>query len=88
MSQVITNKEINLDQLGHESKIDLNTITEADGTRIINSSADQKTLEKFINDHVANSDWVNPDPKVEPTIQDKLAMVGLSIDDLKAALGI
>ena len=88
MSQVITNKEINLDQLGHESKIDLNTITEADGTRTINSSVDQKTLEKFINEHVANPDWVNPDPKVEPTIQDKLALVGLSLDDLKAALGL
>lgn len=88
MSQVITNKEINLDQLGHESKIDLNTITEADGTRTINSSVDQKTLEKFINDHVANPDWVNPDPKAEPTIQEKLALVGLNLDDLKAALGI
>jgi hypothetical protein len=27
-------------------------------------------------------------PKVEPTISEKLASVGLSIDDLKAALGI
>lgn len=27
-------------------------------------------------------------PKVEPTIDDKLASVGLSISDLKAALGI
>ena len=88
MSQVITTKEINLDQLGFESKIDLNTITEADGTRTIESSATQKTLEKFIDEHVANPDWVNPEPKAEPTIQDKLAMVGLSVDDLKAALGI
>ena len=88
MSQVITNKEINLDQLGHESKIDLNTITEADGTRTINSSVDQKILENFINEHVANPDWVNPEPKAEPTIQDKLALVGLNLDDLKAALGI
>lgn len=27
-------------------------------------------------------------PKVEPTINEKLASVGLSIDDLKAALGL
>jgi len=30
----------------------------------------------------------NPLPEVEPTVADKLASVGLSIDDLKAALGL
>jgi hypothetical protein len=30
----------------------------------------------------------NPTPKPEPTIADKLASVGVSIDDLKAALGL
>lgn len=30
----------------------------------------------------------NPKPIVEPTIEQKLASVGLSIDDLKVALGL
>ena len=30
----------------------------------------------------------NPTPKPEPTIAEKLASVGLSIDDLKTALGL
>jgi hypothetical protein len=30
----------------------------------------------------------NPLPEAEPTVQEKLASVGLSIDDLKAALGL
>lgn len=30
----------------------------------------------------------NPTPPAEPTIEQKLASVGLSIDDLKAALGL
>ena len=29
-----------------------------------------------------------PIPKPQPTIEQKLAMVGLSLDDLKAALGV
>jgi hypothetical protein len=30
----------------------------------------------------------NPLPEIEPTIEDKLASVGLSVTDLKAALGL
>ena len=30
----------------------------------------------------------NPTPKAEPSIEDKLARVGLNLDDLKTALGI
>ena len=30
----------------------------------------------------------NPKPVTEPTVEEKLASVGLSIDDLKAALGL
>lgn len=30
----------------------------------------------------------NPTPKTEPTVSEKLASVGLSLDDLKAALGL
>jgi hypothetical protein len=29
-----------------------------------------------------------PKPKIEPTLEDKLSMVGLSVADLKAALGL
>jgi hypothetical protein len=32
--------------------------------------------------------YIPPPPAPEPTIEEKLASVGLSIDDLKAALGI
>ena len=32
--------------------------------------------------------YVPPPPAPEPTIEEKLASVGLSIDDLKTALGI
>ena len=88
MSKVITNKKINIDQLGHESKVDLNIVSELDGTFVIESSVAQKTLESFIDSHVADSSWVNPTPVKEVTIEDKLASVGLSIDDLKTALGL
>jgi hypothetical protein len=88
MSKVITTKKINIDQLGHESKVDLNIVSEPDGTFVIESSVTQKTLESFIDAHVADSSWVNPSPVKEVTIAEKLASVGLSIDDLKAALGL
>ena len=89
MSQVTTTKKINIDQLSHESKIDMNIISEPTGETIINSSVAQSVLEGFINAHTADDNWVNPTPpKAEPTIAEKLAIVGLSIDDLKAALGV
>jgi hypothetical protein len=90
MSQVITTKKINIDQLGNETLIDLNIISEPTGETIINSSVDQDVLESFVNAHNADDNWVNPNliEKVEPTIDEKLASVGLSIDDLKAALGL
>ena len=31
---------------------------------------------------------VNPTPRPEPTVAEKLASVGLSVDDLKSALGL
>lgn len=88
MSQVTTTKKINIDQLGHESGIDMNIISELDGTTIINSSVAQSVLEGFVNAHTADDKWVNPSPKHEVTIAEKLASVGLSVDDLKAALGL
>jgi hypothetical protein len=88
MSQVITTKKINLDQLGYESGIDLNIISEPTGETIINSSVEQGVLQGFIDAHNANENWINPDPVMEITVEQKLASVGLSVDDLKAALGL
>jgi hypothetical protein len=89
MSQVTTTKKINIDQLGHESGIDMNIISEPTGETVINSSVAQSVLESFVNAHTADDKWVNPTPaKAEPTIAEKLASVGLSVDDLKAALGL
>jgi hypothetical protein len=88
MSQVTTTKKINIDQLGHESGIDMNIISEPTGETIINSSVDQSVLEGFVNAHKADDKWINPTPKRVITIEEKLASVGLSVDDLKAALGL
>lgn len=88
MSQVTTTKKINLDQLGHESGIDMNTISEPTGETVINSSVAQSILEGFVNGHKADDNWVNPTPQRVITIEEKLASVGLSVDDLKAALGL
>ena len=44
-------------------------------------SEPQPTMEAIL---AASKDYVEP----QPTVADKLASVGLSIDDLKAALGI
>jgi hypothetical protein len=89
MSQIITTKKINIDQLGHESGIDMNIISEPTGETIINSSVEQSVLEGFVDAHKADDKWINPTPaKEEPTIAEKLASVGLSVDDLKAALGL
>ena len=90
MSKVITTKKINIDQLGYETLIDLNIISEPTGKTIIESSVNQKELEAFINAHNADDNWVNPNPVIitEPTVEQKLASVGLNLDDLKSALGL
>ena len=87
MGKMTTNKKINIDQLSHESKIDMNIVSDPDGTTTIESSVAQDVLESFVEAHKADDKWINPTPpKAEPTIADKLASIGLSIDDLKAAL--
>lgn len=88
MSKIITSKNINIDQLAYESKIDLNILSEPDGTFVIESSVAKNTLESFVDAHVADNSWLNPTPVKEVSIADKLASVGLSIDDLKLALGL
>jgi len=42
----------------------------------------QPTLEEL------EAEIVNPTPQVEPTVADKLAAAGLTVDELKAALGL
>jgi hypothetical protein len=88
MSQVITNKEININQLSYESQIDMNIVSEPTGETIIESSVEQSVLEGFIEAHKADDKWVDLTPKVEVTITDKLASVGLSVADLKQVLGL
>jgi hypothetical protein len=81
----ITNKEINLSQLDQELGgkgliADLND----DKKKLIlpseNSDVTEAQLEAAIAGHVAQS--------IEPSVADKLASVGLSVNDLKAALGL
>ena len=88
MSKITTTKKINIDQLGHESQIDMNIVSEPTGETIIESSVAQSVLEGCIQAHNADDNWINPTPKIEATIADKLASIGLSIDDLKAALNV
>jgi hypothetical protein len=89
MSILTTTNKINIDQLSHESKIDMNIVSDPDGTTTIESSVKQDVLESFVAAHQADDKWINPtQPKAEPTIAEKLASVGLSVDDLKVALGI
>lgn len=81
------NKPINLQQLDQElngkglnATLDKNKniieITLAD-----NNDANEEELANAINAHIAKA-------TPEPSIEQKLASVGLTIDDLKAALGL
>jgi len=82
----ITNKEINLSQLDRElggqgliadfNNPEKKLIKPAD-----NSTITEAELKAGIDAHIAV-----PDP--EPTVEQKLASVGLNLDDLKVALGL
>ena len=81
----ITNKEINLSQLDQELGgkgliADLNNDKKKFILPSENSDVTEAQLEAAIAAHVAVF--------VQPSVADKLASVGLSIDDLKAALGV
>jgi len=81
----ITNKEINLSQLDQELGgkgliADLNNPSKKLILPSQNSDVTEAQLETAIAAHVAQS--------IEPSVADKLASVGLSVDDLKAALGL
>jgi hypothetical protein len=80
----ITSKEINLSQLDQElGSKGLNANFTDLSKKIIlpaeNSDVTETQLENAILSHVAL-------PKLEPTFAEKLASVGLSIEELKAAL--
>jgi hypothetical protein len=81
------NKKINLSQLDAElngkgliASVDDNKEIDAVGLAD-NNDATEAELEAAIKAHTAN-------PVAQPTISEKLASVGLSVDDLKVALGI
>jgi hypothetical protein len=84
MPRVITNKEINLTQLDQFLNRHGLCINDNDSLNKIIATADgspvtQEELEIAISNHIAVF--------TEPTIADKLASVGLSIEELKQALG-
>ena len=81
---VTTTKKINLAQLDAELKAGGLNMDSLDGTHTItavNSKITDEKLQSAVDAHVAKSD-------PEPSLDDKLASVGLSIADLKAALGL
>jgi hypothetical protein len=79
-----TTKKINLAQLDQElNGKGLNSVLDENGTIIEvtlteNNDATEAELKSAVDAHVAKFD--------EPTVAEKLASVGLSIEDLKAAL--
>jgi hypothetical protein len=82
----ITNKEINLSQLDKElGGKGLNGDFNDPNKKLIlpteNSDITEAQLEAAIATHIAL-------PEPEPTVADKLASVGLSVTDLKEALGL
>jgi hypothetical protein len=82
----ITSKEINLAQLDKElGSKGLNGDFNDPANKLIlpteNSNVTEAQLEAAIAAHIAL-------PDAEPTVADKLARVGLSVDEIKAALGL
>ena len=84
---MLVNKKINLEQLDqelngkglnaiHNDDLEIIEITLADG-----NDATEAELEAAIEAHIAL-------PNPEPTVEQKLASVGLDLDDLKSALGL
>jgi hypothetical protein len=85
MGRVITSKEINLSQLDKElGSQGLSADLNDPANKIIQtadlSTVTQEELESAVNSHIAQ-------PVPQPTIEEKLASVGLSLDELRAALG-
>lgn len=79
-----TTKKINLAQLDQELNaggLNMESLKGEHTISAINGEITEAQLEAAIAAHVAVED-------PQPTIAEKLASVGLSIDDLKAALGV
>ena len=72
------NKPTNSDVFKHETGCDL--FAREDGF-YVSGDITAEQAQALIDAH-------NPPAPVEPTISEKLASVGLSVDDLKAALGL
>jgi hypothetical protein len=72
-------KEINGDQLKKE--LNATVLYIADNKLLISADITKTEIAEIIASH-------KPEPIVELTIEQKLASVGLSVGDLKAALGI
>lgn len=81
---ITTTKEINLAQLDAELKaggLNMESINGNKTISAIDSEITDEKLQNAIDAHVAQSD-------PQPSLDDKLASVGLSVTDLKAALGL
>ena len=81
------NKKINLSQLDKELN-NLGLIATCDENKNVievglaeNNTATEAELKSAIDAHEAQ-------PEAQPTVVEKLASVGLSVDDLKTALGL
>jgi len=85
MAKVTTSKKINLVQLDQELGSqglcsDENDLANVVITTADNSTVTQAELEDAVKNHVAVFN--------APSVADRLSSVGLSIDDLKSALGL
>jgi hypothetical protein len=81
---MLTTKKINLAQLDAELKAGGLNMESINGEHTISAISDKITdeqLEKAVAAHIAKED-------PQPSISEKLSSVGLSIDDLKSALGL
>jgi hypothetical protein len=79
-----TQKKVALHQLDSELGIVGLVASYANGEWEIHyadGQADDKVLEEAIKNHIAQ-------PEPEPTVEEKLASVGLNLEDLKSALGL
>ena len=79
MIELDLNKEIKGEQLCQE--IGADDLYVANGKIIISGNVDKAFAQSKLDAHT-------PKPTPQPTIAEKLASVGLSIDDLKEALGL
>ena len=86
MPRIITAKEINLIQLDSELGLQGLSADFNDADNKVITTADLSTVTQSELEAAVEAHSALPEP--EPTIEEKLASVGLSIADLKTALGI